>query len=153
MQNIVLCIIDMQPYFSASQNPLTIEACQLEIIKAIKNGYYIFFVEWEGEGATDNRLTSLTESYSKVHFIFKNQDEGSSVIMRKVYDLGIVNSKFKVCGVNTDACVKTTVIGLAEYGRAGRPVEVISKACNTDWGTNYSALAYISTVNNVKVVY
>lgn len=152
MKNKILVIIDMQHSFSASQHLPTIEACQEEIKKAIKNNEYIFFVEYKGEGATDSRLTDLTKKYSNVYFIQKRADDGSAEIMSKVYSLGIVNSKFRICGVNSDACVKFTVESLAEYGRSGRPCEVVSRACNSDYANNISMMKYFRTLYNVTVV-
>lgn len=152
MKNKVLLIIDMQETFSASQNIETIEACKKEILQAIEQQEYIFFVEWENEGSTDKRLTSLARGYKKSYYIYKRQDSGAKEIMSKVYSIGIINAKFRVCGVNTDACVKRTVADLADYGRHGRLVEVVGRACNTDWGNNYSALQALSKITNVTVV-
>ncbi len=148
--NKVLVLIDMQPHFEASQNPLTIEACKDEITNAISKGWYIFLLEWIYEGPTDSRLTRLTDGYELTSSITKDRDDGSDSIMSHVYRLGIVNSKFRVCGVNTDACVLATVHGLAHHPR-GRPVEVVSAACWSDY-SHTSGIERMKKFDNVKII-
>lgn len=148
--NKVLAVIDMQPHFKASQNIRTILSCQEEIRWAISQKWYIFMVEWIYEGRSDSRLTDLTDPYELTSTIKKDRDDGSDVIMAHVRRLGIINSKFRVCGVNTDACVLATVHGLAHHPR-GRPVEVVSAACWSDY-SHINGIDRMKKYDNVSII-
>lgn len=149
--NKILVLIDMQPHFVASQNLQTIDACREQIRYAIDNKWYIFFVQWIGEGNTDHRLTSVTKGYKFTNLIFKDQNDGAVEIMNSVREIGIVNPKFRVCGVNTDACVLQTVNGLAGYGKRGKKVEVVARACHSDYD-HAEGIRKMNNVLNVTVI-
>ena len=151
--NYCLIIIDMQYSFIASRDAKTILACKEEIKSAIKKGWYIFFIEYKGNGKTLKKLTNLTKDYDKVFVIKKNVDDGSSHIMKEVFNLGIVNAKFRVCGVNTSACIEHTVIGLSKWGRCGYKVEVISKAINDECYDHWTESAIKSFKRSKNINY
>lgn len=131
----ILVIVDMQPDFEASCNPKTIAACIREIQRAVANGTPIVFVELRPPGSLhDYRPTHpiLVETYeqltgSKGHFVSKIYEDGSEPVLDFCLTQGWKISHFRVCGVNTNACVEQTVKGFVgkKY-----PVEVIFDACN-----------------------
>lgn len=146
----VLIIIDMQPsHFSAAKHTSTILNCQKEIKSAIQNNSYIFFIEYELCGPTDLSLTDLTYSYENKYFITKYHDDGAPEIKNKIIELRIKNPLLKLCGVNTDACVKMTAYGLIDLGYS---VNLIKKACHTDlWQYHLPSLEEMKN-NNISII-
>ena len=125
-----LIIIDMQKYFETSQKKSVIKNCQKEIKKAMKLHNHIMFVEYDDCGKTDKRLTKLTKGYKNKSRVIKGCDNGSDEIYDKIEKWKLARKNLRVCGVNTDACVKRTVIGLCEYLPMSNIV-LVKNACNT----------------------
>jgi nicotinamidase-related amidase len=124
-----LVVVDFQYEFKASRKRKTIEACKNAIIKAINDEAVIVFLEYIGCGRTMKSLFNLVDTYESVHFIRKVGCDGSLEI--KVIENMLATEHFRVCGVNTDACVEETVLGLnSEYPEA--VIEVLEQACNSD---------------------
>jgi nicotinamidase-related amidase len=132
-----LVVIDMQPYFSASQNESTIGAVERQILRAIACRRPILIVEYEDCGETDRRLMRHLEGkYELYQVVPKRSTDGSQEVARACRWMGFPRQHFQVCGVNTDACVRATVSGLA-YRLPGALVEVIKEACNTEGLPNW----------------
>ena len=144
-----LIIIDMQPYFDYKGSvSAIIDACRREIQNAINENIPVVLVEWFGLGATDARLRELVENYHNLITVNKNDDDGSNEI---VAELGKYNySLFKVCGVNTDACVKATVKGLIDLC-PNLNVEVVLDAVNSD-SIQIDATIVMKNLARVRVI-
>lgn len=135
----ILLVIDMQPKFRASNNLRCLNNCAREIRKAIRNGNRIIFVEYNGEGTTHAPLIQLVKKvddygyllsyYPKYSLVGKTDDDGSQEIINHLRSMKRYGPySFIVCGVNTDACVRKTVHGLA--ARRGVTITVVKDACN-----------------------
>jgi nicotinamidase-related amidase len=128
-----LVIVDMQPAFNAANRDRVVSNCFREILLAIKNDFPILFLEFDGYYNTHQKLMGAVKSsgYANYYVRLKNEDDGSDQIRRVVFDHALPKN-FRVCGVNTDCCVASTVKGLA----ARYPdsiIEVIADACGSDW--------------------
>lgn len=135
----ILLVIDMQPNFVASNNIRLIANCAREIRRAIRAGNRIVFVEYLGEGKTHRPLVQLVHEYDdydtelyrypRYTVVGKTEDDGSAVIYEHLKTLKRRGPyTFTVIGVNTDACVRKTVLGLTK--RRGTVINVIKNACN-----------------------
>jgi len=109
-----LVIVDMQPtVFVAAQKEDVIDGCRRAIKKAIENKNPIIFLEfYGGRGPTATELTSLTDGYDRAFFLSKSEQDGSPQVTKLMRQKKLPKKKIKVCGVNTSACVLSTVKGL-----------------------------------------
>jgi nicotinamidase-related amidase len=142
----ILVLIDMQEKFEASLERRTIEAVQSEITLAQKDKRPIIILEYGDpnqwkypqsiyRGDTHAELMDLLlqpRRYDKLVIAEKFGNDGSALVLHWCRQLGFDTSAFRVCGVNTDACVSATVFGLAVRRPRSR-IEVITDACNTSW--------------------
>lgn len=125
-----LLIIDMQKSFEASCDPKTIEECKALIGQAKSNKEPIILVEYKGSGSTLRQLTKLLTQYPHKHIVKKRCDDGTKEVNDYIFKKRLKINEFKVCGVNSDCCVLETSTGLA---RLGYQINIVKKACNTDW--------------------
>ena len=128
----VLCIIDMQWTFTASHNPLLIRKVVSLIKKAIFDKAYICVAQYKYMGRTQERLIELIRKYPyKSYCSTYNNDKGMAIYRRMSRDkVQMRGSHFKVCGVNTDACVQATIRGLRTMF-PGIDIYIERSACNT----------------------
>lgn len=128
-----LVVVDMQPTFHAANGDRVVSNCFREILLAIKNDFPIIFLEFDGYYDTHKKLMGAVKNagYANYYVRIKNQDDGSDHIQRVVSDHSLPKN-FRVCGINTDCCVASTVRGLAaRYPSAN--IDVIADACSSDW--------------------
>lgn len=120
----------MQPRFLTYNKKRVKEECGKLIEKAIKDKVNIIFVEYADYGKTIKLLKSKVKWY-KNYTVVKENDDGSYEL-KKFFKNHNESSKrkFKICGVNTDACVYLTVAGLIKRFPKTK-IEVISKACDS----------------------
>lgn len=131
----MLIVIDMQRKFPAAEHVLG------EVIKHIqrarRRSEWILVLEYEGIGHTMRRITDELKGYDKVIRKLKWRDDGSPFVLDALMlgwrsDWGLshltrrIPRTFKVCGVNTGACVYATVLGLNQMDAK---ITVLSKAC------------------------
>jgi hypothetical protein len=105
-----------------------------EIKRAMKLNNHIIFVEYNQDydfnedaphSPTLDEIYSLANNYNNKGTVIKGQNDGSCEIQEYLEDK--LPDVFRVCGVNTDACVMETVSGLVEETES--TVQVIRKAC------------------------
>ena len=75
-------------------------------------------------------------SYADRAIVGKAEDDGSKQVLSWLKRKNIVPIHFHVCGVNTSACVFSTVMGLSQKNVC--PITVHAKGCNGEsfhfWG-------------------
>lgn len=109
-----LVVVDMQPQFQTSQKPETLTHVKSLLEKAIQDKAAIIFLEFEGWGPTNSMLKATVEGYNNVHFQSKDQNDGSNEVVKLIEDNDLSHELIRVCGVNTNYCVRETVVGLLD---------------------------------------
>ena len=125
-----LVVIDMQRKFEAANSLQTIKAVKRLILKAIQDNAHICFAYFIKYGPTHRELTSLTRDYPNTSFVKAAQNDKSWSILKRFRMDNIRPAFVKTCGVNTDACVYETTLGLG-LKLPKSQVLLIKPACNT----------------------
>ena len=121
----VLCIIDMQP-IGFSNSKLIIENVLQSVREAIVNKAFIVIAQFKGCGETHINIINAIQNYPYKEYVWHNKNDKSKPIQEALKNIFV--REMKVCGVNTEYCVKDTVHGLAKKFHI--PIKVIEKACN-----------------------
>ena len=129
-----LVVVDMQPSFKAACNLDVIVNVAKEITIARENNQPILFVEYEGCGSTHESLTNLVKGYKQKSTIMKYYDDGSKEILQAIDRRKFNYDRLRVCGVNIDCCIWSTVVGLIDC-TWDMIVEIVKQACN--WSEDY----------------
>jgi len=148
-----LVVVDMQPMFSTSQKLRTKAAVNRLLKKAIKDNAPIIFLEYTRYGRTDPALLATVEGYESVHFRTKHTDDGSEEV-HEVINAHNLPKKIRICGVNTNYCVRATIMGLLDkFPMTGiaESIEVHEKACNSSWAHDL-AIEDFKYLDQVSVV-
>jgi len=129
-----LIIIDMQPDFIYRHEQFpgygkTIDAVKEEIVAAKKRNDYIVFVEYCSESRSTrgmfNRFPSkhaptlpelldLTANYPNKVFAYKKTNDGGEEVVAALNYYAISKLHLRVCGVYTNACVRSTVSTISD---------------------------------------
>lgn len=127
----VLVVMDMQPGFPAAQDAITQWFVKQEITRAREEGRPILIVEYDPHemGETFDSIKSMLEGYDRAAIISKAGDDGSIEILDKCAERGFSIASFRMCGVNSDACLLETIQALVETLPDCR-VTVVEDACN-----------------------
>ena len=133
----VLTIIDMQARFPSSQNNATIAGVLRLIAYAIARNWPVIVIEFYAHGPTDERIMEMLRNYERCVIVFKFAEDGSEELWEACVEHELPGNRFVVCGVNTHACVKETVHGMARL-MPDSAIEVVKNACNcqTNHGWN-----------------
>ena len=144
----VLCIIDMQPIGFSNSN-LIIENVLHLVKEAIVNKAFIVIAQFKGCGETHINIINEIKKYPYKKYVWHNKNDKSKPIQEVLKPIFV--RQIKVCGVNTEYCVKDTVHGLAKKFHI--PIKVIEKACNGTDRIIEEALHKMRTFyRNVEVV-
>jgi hypothetical protein len=131
-----LVVVDMQAKFSAANDIRVLIEVEKEILKAMDSKSSIIFVEYRFNGPTIPSLVQLTDHYNRVFIVRKSNDDGSREVNKVIRDNRLPSRNIRICGVNTDYCVKSTVFGLSKKIKSAK-LEVIAKACNSNGDHTY----------------
>jgi hypothetical protein len=147
-----LCVIDMQAIFSSSQEPRVQQSCIREIKKAIRDRSVILFVEYAGYPATIPALTDIVAqaNYKRAYHVIKSRNDGGQEVTDFLTKHHLPKMNMRVCGVNTDYCVRETVDGIRRFLPTAN-LHVIADACGSTWD-HKSGLRQMKQVPNVKVI-
>ncbi len=126
----VLIVIDMQPNFGCSNNPKTLDAVADLINNAKHDNAFIVYAQYMRQGKTHTNLVKLTNGYINRSFAVANRNDKSGAILTRLVKRQVRSDLVKVCGVNTNACVRATVEGLSNELKEWS-IQVIKKACNS----------------------
>jgi nicotinamidase-related amidase len=144
----VLCIIDMQPIGFNNSN-LIIENVLHLVRESIINKAFIVIAQFKGCGETNIKIINELHNYPYKKYVWHNKNDKSKHIKEVLKPIFV--REMKVCGVNTEYCVKDTVHGLAKKFHI--PIKVIEKACNGTDRIIEEALHKMRTFyRNVEVV-
>lgn len=124
----------MQPYLAASQQPDTLGAVEREIRSAIERKALIVVLEFKDSGKTHISLMRLLRNYRRLAVSVKTTDDGSAWVTAACREHGFGMKHFRICGVNTDACVLATVLGLTDR-IPDCTVALVRDACSTKHST------------------
>jgi nicotinamidase-related amidase len=130
-----LVVIDMQPGFRAANDKATIAAVKREILAAVDDNCPIVIVEFYGPapndkfGDTHDELMQALADYSRAARVIKASTGGGEAVRNTCHQNQFGTSLFRVCGVNTAACVAHTGDELREIFYECH-VEVAADACN-----------------------
>lgn len=134
-----LAVIDMQKYFlnrfKHFNKPTNgvLEGCKKEITKAIADKAKIVFVEYSSYGDTAEELVQITRDADyPVYYTIKTDDDGGVEIAETIKTQKLSKRKIRICGINTEYCIKSTVRGLLRAMKTS-VIEVISDACGSPW--------------------
>lgn len=131
-----LVVVDMQDEFDAALNPSVVIGVTKEILRAIKTNSPVLFLEYKNCGPTHRGLLDLVKGYPRKARITKAGDDGSLEAIKAVQRKEWPFRHMRVCGVNTDCCVWSTVEGILKRTE-NTQVEVVKEACGTcirfDW--------------------
>lgn len=128
-----LVVVDMQPEFDAACCPDVIVGVAREIMEAKRKKWPVVFLEYlpkENIGETHYGLLSLLKGYSRKARIGKTDDDGSYEALRAIRRRKFPEKTLRVCGVNTDCCVASTVLGFLD--RTESEIHVVKDACEWD---------------------
>lgn len=125
-----LVIVDMQSEFEAAMNPDVVVGVTQEILKAKEYGSPIILLEYEGCGRSHHGFLNLLKNYRRKASVKKVDDDGSTEVIRTIRRRCFNPFHIRVCGVNSDACVQDTVVGLL-HKLTHTKVEVVKQACGT----------------------
>lgn len=160
----ILVVIDMQTKFPASRHQTTLENCAREIKQAMDKHQRILFLEYVDGGETQSKLIELVQcpcdsrsckqSYDRYWVSTKFEDDGSRTILDYLKRIKRSEGKvsFTICGVNTDACVRSTVLGLAKRKKDAL-IRVVKDACHQPkkWKERYP-FEKMQKAKNVEVI-
>ena len=146
----VLCIIDMQPLGFSNSNSILENVLHL-VREAMVNKAFIVVAQFKGCGATQITIINALQQYPYKIYLWHTKNDKSKPIQEVLNTLNIFVRRLKVCGVNTEYCVKDTVHGLAKKFQV--PIQVIENACNGTDRTVEEALYKMRTFyRNVNVL-
>ena len=143
-----LIVIDMQEYFQAANDPLTIRATKREIQKSIKKEEHVIVVEYGPSlyepniGPTLSEITECLEGYKNYHKLIKEQDDGSPIIFDYINKHQIYSKSFYFCGVNLCYCVVETIFGMKNYYPRSK-FTIVADAVNQTTQKSHERIKYL----------
>jgi nicotinamidase-related amidase len=115
----------MQPVGFNNSNLIIENVLQL-VREAVVDKAFIVIAQFKGCGETHRNIINEIQKYPYKKYIWHNKNDKSKPIQEALHNIFV--RQMKVCGVNTEYCVKDTVHGLAKKFHI--PIKVIEKACN-----------------------
>ena len=137
-----LIVVDMQPDFEAAFNPNVVIAVTEQILLAKRNKWAIILLEYAGCYNSHQGYNDLLKGYPKKARISKEDDDGSLEVSQAIRRRKFPFKNLRLCGVNTDACVWETVVGLLNRYEQSR-VEVVKSACGWEGHRQYDWREYM----------
>ena len=119
-----LAIIDVQPKFSAAEKILDQVVRQIKLARRRSDG--IVLVELGGPQSHDEIYQAL-HGYNRFVVANKNSSDGSREVIDAIYENHYALDRIRLCGVNTCACVLSTLRGLMALDVVQR-IEIASDA-------------------------
>lgn len=136
----ILVIIDMQPVFWTAHSPRLRSNIIGQVMKAKKEKAAIIVVEyrtysWEDlqddERNTFGDIMKAIGDYPITLTVTKCTDNGAPDIIDELANLGWLDKKLLFVGVNYEACVYSTIIGMIQCGLLPSQIGVLPSCCNS----------------------
>lgn len=130
-----LVIIDMQRGFGNANALITINRVIKQINRAKKFGDKIIIVEYLPHKIyhkTRPEIIKAIGNYDHIK-VYKYINSGANSIIEACKKYAYKIDIFRLCGVNTNACVQSTLIGL--HGKDKYKLEIVPEACNGHYGS------------------
>jgi nicotinamidase-related amidase len=147
-----LLLIDIQVGFYASASPEFLHAVKQEIKDAIRYNREILCLRYIKHGPLRPEIKTLLEKYDRFCSVWKNSDDGALEALDKLFRRGynLDRQIVRVCGCNTNFCVKDTVTSLSKYVPRAQ-IEVVAPACNCYTGNRFGWIKKLKNVNLVHL--
>ncbi len=130
-----LMIIDMQTGFLCNANVSlsgVVEQNIRQVRLAKRRNAPVFLVEYGYSGPTVDEIADLLVNYPSVFTVIKHHNDVTSDLPPKVRYLLKKVKKLRVCGVNTNACVESSVTGMhGEF--TDLTIQLVRRACGNTW--------------------
>ena len=124
----MLVVIDMQEEFAVSAKKV-IEPCYEEILNAKRRREHIAQVEYSMCGWTYAKIDDAIAYYSKRILVTKNCNSAAANLKRAIARRKLpIPRHFRICGVNTNWCVRATIEDLARTYPKSK-ISLLSHAC------------------------
>jgi hypothetical protein len=124
----------MQPYFKAANNKKLIYSLIQQVRKAKKQKCSILILEYKNCGKTNSLILKHLVNYNNVIFESQSENSGAKIINKLINDNIIINN-IKICGINTDCCVKETVNDLLKNKKV--KIELLADCCFSEYTCNH----------------
>lgn len=149
----ILVIIDMQTKFNSSNDKNTISEVNKLILQAKTDKAFIVIAQYMNFGKTHKEFNTLVKKYKPHAYAIANQCDKSRAIETKLLSHRARAPFIKVCGVNTDACVQSTVKGLCKIIMPDMKIQVVKNACNACCNVCHrNGINIMSKLPNVVVI-
>jgi nicotinamidase-related amidase len=137
----ILAVVDMQPGFHAAQHclPNVIDLVKKAVVRKIP--IVIIELSPSFNKPTYPEIIELVKDYPLLVQTNKNGDDGSKEI-KSALESSLVDAKLdkiRVCGVNSNACVRATALGLADIYKRSQVILHYEACCGTS-GTMHNDL-------------
>jgi nicotinamidase-related amidase len=145
-----LVVVDVQTDFDAANGRHLIANVKREIRQAMKDNAAIIILEYSGCGQTQESILNLVDGYHRCWTDTKDKDDGSLEVAVFVRKHNLPKQIIKVCGVNTDCCVRRTVEGLTTRFLKST-INIVADACDSSWD-HISGLSMLGRMPRVNVL-
>ena len=152
-QRRTLVVVDVQTEFEATWPQWLKSGVMREVEEARFRGDAIIMLEFfsvnppKTFGPTYPDLVAVAAAGNQAGFTMRAKalEDGSERVLDACTKMGFPTNLFRICGVNTHACILATVVGLARTFPACL-IEVATYACNDYRGNNWSAFPRLPNV-------
>lgn len=145
-----LCIIDVQTGFDNAHK--VVNECAELVRQAVNDGAFIVVAQYITYEKTYSEITKLFQQVPRDQygFCWANDNSKSHVITRLMFDNNVHTGDIVVCGINTGACVQSTV-GNLSYDHPEKRITVLEDACAD--GSDFWHQEGLSTMKKYDNVY
>lgn len=159
----MLVVIDMQPRFYATESIM--KEVIVEVKRAVARNEWIIFLK-VGKGRVAGRITQHVRGYRRKKMLTKYNNDGAAEIFRALTrrsnnlsanNIGQVRS-IKIVGVNTGACVYSTVRSLSYLKVSIKVLAHATAQCRDGYSFEYNKSVHFNSLramrrlNNVQVI-
>lgn len=161
VKNYALCLIDLQGNFRGSISAKCLRNVEREIELAKEAKRDILVVLFKECGSLIGEVARMLKGYEYQRTIYKKNCDGGFEVINELLD--IKPQHVRVCGVQTDVCVRETVRSMAKLFRytpklRNKRIQVVGDACwvsynnDQDGWAHSDALKELQDVPGVEVV-